>query len=218
MKKKNYIDIFNLQNKVELGFHTGYMWANDPKHLLFTLSRYKFVSKMFDGFEKVLEVGAGDGFQSEIVESAVKKLILSDVEKKNQSEFLQRTKSKNKKKYLLLDFTKEKLNHLFDGIYLIDVFEHISKKKQNKFLSNLCKSLKKKGVVLIGIPSKESQKYAAKINKKEHVNCQNKSELKKTMQRYFDNVFMFSMNDEVLHTGYDQMSHYVFALCTGKKI
>ena len=89
MKKKNYIDIFNIQNKVELGLHTGYMWAKDPKHLLFTLSRYKFVSKMFDGFEKVLEVGAGDGFQSEIVESAVKKLILSDVEKKNKINFYQ---------------------------------------------------------------------------------------------------------------------------------
>ena len=28
---------------------------------------------------------------------------------------------------------------------------------------------------------------------------------------------MFSMNDEVLHTGYDKMSHYIFALANSKK-
>ena len=31
-------------------------------------------------------------------------------------------------------------------------------------------------------------------------------------------VFMFSMNDEVVHTGYHKMAHYLFGLCTGKKI
>jgi hypothetical protein len=28
---------------------------------------------------------------------------------------------------------------------------------------------------------------------------------------------MFSMNDEVVHTGYAAMSHYNLALCCGKK-
>jgi hypothetical protein len=37
------------------------------------------------------------------------------------------------------------------------------------------------------------------------------------MQRFFHNVFMFSMNDEVVHTGYHKMAHYLFALCCGKR-
>jgi hypothetical protein len=37
------------------------------------------------------------------------------------------------------------------------------------------------------------------------------------MQQYFDHVFMFSMNDEVVHTGYFPMAQYLFALCTGVK-
>jgi hypothetical protein len=37
------------------------------------------------------------------------------------------------------------------------------------------------------------------------------------MKRFFKNVFMFSMNDEVVHTGYSKMSHYNFALCCGKR-
>jgi hypothetical protein len=42
-------------------------------------------------------------------------------------------------------------------------------------------------------------------------------ELKKTMQRHFHNVFMFSMNDEVVHTGFHPMAHYLFAVCAGRK-
>ena len=34
-------------------------------------------------------------------------------------------------------------------------------------------------------------------------------ELKKLMQHYFHNVFMFSMNDEVVHTGFHPMAHYL---------
>mgnify|MGYP007028595943 CR=1 FL=1 len=35
--------------------------------------------------------------------------------------------------------------------------------------------------------------------------------------RFFDNVFLFSMNDEVVHTGFTPMAHYLFALCVGPK-
>ena len=37
------------------------------------------------------------------------------------------------------------------------------------------------------------------------------------MRRHFNNVYLFSMNDEVLHTGYKPMSHYLFALCANIK-
>jgi hypothetical protein len=28
---------------------------------------------------------------------------------------------------------------------------------------------------------------------------------------------MFSMNDEVVHTGYHKMAHYLFAVCCGRR-
>ena len=37
------------------------------------------------------------------------------------------------------------------------------------------------------------------------------------MQRYFHDVFMFSMNDEVVHTGFHAMAHYLFALCVARR-
>jgi hypothetical protein len=41
--------------------------------------------------------------------------------------------------------------------------------------------------------------------------------LKMLLELYFHNVFIFSMNDEVVHTGYYKMAHYLLALCVGKR-
>ena len=51
-----------------------------------------------------------------------------------------------------------------------------------------------------------------------HVNCLSGQDFKKFMKKHFDNVFIFSMNDEVVHTGFYKMSNYLIAVCTGKKI
>ena len=40
------------KDKVLLGSYASYEWMNDPKHLLFKMSRYKFVSKMLNGKKK----------------------------------------------------------------------------------------------------------------------------------------------------------------------
>ena len=63
------------------------------------------------------------------------------------------------------------------------------------------------------MPSLQSQKYASKLAKKEHVNCKTKKELKIFLSKFFNNVYMFSMNDEVLHTGFDDLSHYILGVC-----
>ena len=67
------------------------------------------------------------------------------------------------------------------------------------------------------MPSLESQKYASPQSKEGHINCKNGEDLKLLLEEYFNNVFLFSMNDEVLHTGYSKMAHYIIVLCTYKK-
>jgi 2-polyprenyl-3-methyl-5-hydroxy-6-metoxy-1,4-benzoquinol methylase len=216
MKKKNIklIEFMNKAKTVSLGKHTSEAWIRDPKHLGFTLARYKFVSKMFDNFNLVLEIGAGDGFGSRVVKQNVKELELSDSEKLNIKFY---DKKFHKTKYFVHDPIKKKFTKLYDGIYLLDVIEHIDKKQENKFLRNIMLSLKKHGVIIIGTPSLESQKYASKAAKIGHINCKSFYDLKNTMQKFFYTVFMFSMNDEMIHTGFYGMSHYVFAVCTNKK-
>ena len=79
------------------------------------------------------------------------------------------------------------------------------------------KIIKKNGVFIYGMPSIESQKYASKESKEGHVNCKSGPKLKKTMDKYFENTFVFSMNNEVVHTGFYKMAHYLISVSTGKK-
>jgi predicted SAM-dependent methyltransferase len=102
-------------------------------------------------------------------------------------------------------------------MYALDVLEHIKPADEQRFLKNMVTSLSAHGSMIIGMPSLESQVYASPMNKEGHVNCKTSPDLKETMRGFFHNVYMFSMNDEVVHTGYHKMAHYLFALCCGKK-
>jgi hypothetical protein len=37
------------------------------------------------------------------------------------------------------------------------------------------------------------------------------------LSRFFENVFIFSMNDEVVHTGFSPMAHYIIGLGCGRR-
>jgi hypothetical protein len=127
MREKNYKLISNTtqkENKISFGHQISYEWKHDAKHLCFSLSRYKFVSKMFEGYDSVLEIGAGDGFKSRIVSQSVRNLTLSDY-----TNIYKKLYTADKKtKYIIHDFTKKKLNKKYQGIYALDVIEHIKKK------------------------------------------------------------------------------------------
>ena len=133
MSRKLYKSMLN--KEVVIKGYTANEWLSDPKHLLFSLSRYKFISEMLNGKKDVLEIGAGDGFKSEIVRKNVKNLYLCEISHKI-----------NFKNFIYNDFTQTSIkNKKFDAIYLLDVFEHINKNKINKFIKNLQENLKKKG-------------------------------------------------------------------------
>ena len=83
MRKKNKSQnaqlIFKEKYGLEkLGLMSNKRWQEDPRGLLFSLSRYKFVSKMFEGKKNILEVGCGDGWYSKIVAQSVNSLTISD--------------------------------------------------------------------------------------------------------------------------------------------
>jgi hypothetical protein len=44
----------------QLGLMMSQVWNDDPRRLTFVLSRYKFIAKMLEGYDNILEVGCGD--------------------------------------------------------------------------------------------------------------------------------------------------------------
>jgi 2-polyprenyl-3-methyl-5-hydroxy-6-metoxy-1,4-benzoquinol methylase len=200
-----------------LGLRSSQSWHDDPKHLLFRLSRYKFVAKMLSGSEHVLEVGCGDAFGTRIVQQEVKALSATDFD----AVFVRDVEARMVERWRFPVFTHDLLDGpipgSYDGIFALDVLEHIVPEHQDIFLANAFAPLTEHGVAIIGMPSLESQAYASPTSRAGHVNCQSMPQLKRTMQQFFHNVFMFSMNDEVVHTGYYPMAHYLFALGVGKR-
>ncbi len=81
MKEQQYnpfLDEYEQKGSVKLGISASRMFRHDPRYMAFKLSRYKFVAKMIEGNDKVLEVGAGEGFASHIVAQSVKSLLCTD--------------------------------------------------------------------------------------------------------------------------------------------
>jgi len=200
-----------------MGLMASQAWYDDPKRLAFTLSRYKFVAKMLSGFEHVLEVGCADAFGTRVVVQEVKKLTAVDFDAVFIEDTNARMGDRWKFECRVHDMLAGPVSGKFDGAYALDVLEHITPENEQLFLRNMAAPLTANGVMIIGMPSLESQPYASPLSKEGHVNCKTMPDLKALMQRFFNNVFMFSMNDEVVHTGYHKMAHYLFALCCGAK-
>ena len=217
VEKERYLSSLGLQlDSVRLGANTSTIYQNDPKLLLFTLSRYKFVSKMFAGFENVLEVGCQEGFGAQIICKEVTAYLGVDFYLPHINSAKERNTAQNAK-YETHDILNGPIERGFDGVFALDVLEHIVPEKEDLFLQNICGSLTPHGSLILGMPSFESQKYASKASKAGHVNCKNGENFKNLLKHYFHNCFLFSMNDEVLHTGFSPMSHYLFVLASNKK-
>lgn len=182
-------------------------FAEDPKHLGFVLARYKFVAKMFADMDCVLEVGCGDCTGANLVRSVVPDWSGIDVHPLVED-----------RQVFQHDMVKDgPLDCAYDGIYALDVLEHIDPQDEDRFLDNITESLHRDGVLIIGSPSVESQPYASLNSKMQHVNCKTEEGMRETLGRHFSNVFLFGMQDETLTTGYGPMVHYRLGICTGKR-
>lgn len=200
-----------------LGLRSSESWSGDPKHIVFRLARYKFASKMLAGRRSVLEIGCGDAFGTRIVQAAVGKLTAIDFDPVFIDDVNERMVDPWRFEASVHDMLDGPVPGAFDAVYALDVLEHIEPSREREFLANCFGTLDPNGAAIVGMPSLESQVYASPQSKEGHVNCKSAPDLEKLMSEFFHNVFMFSMNDEVVHTGYHRMAHYVIALCAGKK-
>ena len=205
------------RGRTPLGLMTNQAWHDDPKRLAFLFSRYKFVAKMFSGMNRVVEAGCADAFATRVVVQEVKSLVAIDFDPIFVQDVNQRMDSDWPFECRVHDMLQGPPGIGFDGAYAVDVIEHIPEAHEDVFIGNMAASLHDHGVCIVGSPSLHSQPYASELSKQGHVNCKTGPGLRELMERHFRNVFIFSMNDEVVHTGFQKMAQYYFALCCSKR-
>ena len=201
-----------------LGISVNHAWHEDPKHVLFTLARYKFVAKMLAGKHNVLEIGCGDAFGTRLVQQTTNHVTAVDFDPL----FVKDVEARAVPAWPLTCFVHNILDAPvegeFDGIYCLDVLEHIDPGVESKFFRNLLLSLGVSGTLILGTPSKESQSYASSQSAAGHVNCKTGEQLRMALEEHFRSVFIFSMNDEMVHTGFMSMANYLFAVACSPRI
>ena len=76
---------------------------------------------------------------------------------------------------------------------------------------------KENALMITGTPNLSAAKYASPQSAALHINLKSHETLKALLEKYFYNVLMFGMNDEVLHTGYAPMCQYLWGIGIGLK-
>lgn len=193
----------------EHGGMTAHAFEIDPKRLCFILARYTFVAKMLAGKEKVLEVGCADGYGSRIVRQSVHCLHAIDIDAESIGE-ARRNNYSDKWPVWYSQADVADISVPYDAVFALDVLEHVPAHDSPAFLAHLAELAP---VCIIGTPSLESQQYASELSKEGHINCMSGETLRAECSKHWSQVFMFGMNDSVLHTGFLPMAHYLFALC-----
>jgi 2-polyprenyl-3-methyl-5-hydroxy-6-metoxy-1,4-benzoquinol methylase len=200
------------------GLVANQAWRDDPRHLLFSFARYKFVAKMLRGYQSALEVGCADGFATRIVAQEVPSITAIDFDALFVED-AQRTVGRGWQiDFRVHDILDSAVDGEYDAAYALDVLEHIPTASEERFFENILSSLAPHGILILGTPSLESQVHASPPSREGHINCKTGEQLVQACAKFFHNVFLFSMNDEVVHTGFAPLAHYLLVLCCSPKV
>jgi predicted nicotinamide N-methyase len=183
---------------VRLGSHWSERFYRDPKQLGFVLSRYKFAAKMACKNARVLELGSKSGIGAPILAETAQSY--TGVDRDLSAIQTAAANLKDPKFIFIQDDFLGKTYGQFEAIVGLDV---IDPSQADLFFQTILKNLAPNGICVIGTPNITSPEEAVKVSRFSF------EEFKKTMQRYFHQVFPFGMNDEILHTGFGGMAHYL---------
>ncbi|MEI6260701.1 MAG: class I SAM-dependent methyltransferase [Deltaproteobacteria bacterium] len=212
-------DTYDEKGGVVLGPYSSHIYRSDPRHLSFLLARYKFVSKMLQGKKKVLEIGCGDSFGTALILQTVESVHAIDIEPLVIEDNIKRIEyggGGQRCSYEVLDITASRPQDIFDGAFALDVIEHIPQEHEKVFMENIFASLTDDAILMIGTPNVTAKQYASPASAEGHINLKSEKTLRNLLKEYFYNAFIFSMNDEIVHTGYAPMSHYLMGVGVGK--
>lgn len=213
MAKTQWQDAKKITEGFELciGPYFAHQFVKMPKHVLFTLARYKFAAKMISPGATILELGCNEGIGTLLLAETAERVVAVDFDTaanayaKEHLEF-------SKIEFVADDFIGKRYG-TFDFVVSLDVIEHIDPRREDDYMTTVLDNLSlRQGTFIVGTPNDCASKYASEGSKLGHVNMYTAERLDGMLRKYFRNVFSFGMNDEVLHTGFSPMCHYLLAI------
>ena len=215
---RDAVRVQSSEERIVLGPYSSHSLRTDAKHLCFVFSRYKFCAKLLEGKQKVLEIGCGDALGLPIVAQSVGRVYATDWDAKVIEENKQRAAFIGNCTFSHFNIIESPFAETLDAVYLLDVIEHVEPSKETRLMEHIAKSLSHAGICLVGTPNKEAARFASPQSEVGHINLKTHRELRTLMGQHFSNVFLFSMNDEVVHTGFYPMAHYLIAMGVGRRV
>jgi 2-polyprenyl-3-methyl-5-hydroxy-6-metoxy-1,4-benzoquinol methylase len=225
--RRTWTDVMALSSGIDLalGPNSTDRYLFDPKRFAFFLSRYKFAAKMLKRCGSVIDVGCGDGMGTLtfLVDTQAQQVHGVDFDESliahAQNVLRPAVERARPERAACLSFACRDIlqavgpHECFEGLSSLDVIEHIEERQEHEFLSRLAGHLSTNGVAVIGTPNALARQYASAHSEIGHINNYDPDRLQRSLEGHFRRVFLFSMNDEVIHTGFDKLAHYLIALC-----
>jgi len=176
------------------------------------LARFKFAAKMLSPEDTVLDIGCGNGLSSYFYSHFSKRVVGVDL----YAKLSETTKNLNtpglsfvQADALSMPFEEGQ----FTAITSVDVIEHFHQPDGEKIIKRSSELLAENGMMILGTPSKFSEKYRSKQSQHIHFHEYEPDELKALCSKYFKRTILFSMNDEVVHTGFNKLAWFFYVLC-----
>ncbi len=169
----NLIANFDVTSTCMSGAYADFAWKDDPKHLLFTMARYKFCAKMLDGANSLLEIGCGDAFCAPLLLQSVNRMVGFDIVQEQIDHNVHDNKhlyGADRISYLCHNIIASPLKREYDAAVSPDVLEHIPVEHEDCFIRNIVASLMPHAVCIIGTPNIAAAPYASAGSVNEHIN------------------------------------------------
>ncbi len=205
------------EDTLTLSPYFAHQIKGDVRHLLFTFARYKFAARILGDKPalEVLELGCNEGLGTLHLAQVASRTLAVDFDKRAIT-WAEQNLSRKGLDFVAADFLGVRFGS-FDAVVSLDVIEHIAKEKEQLFLQTIVNNLHEDGFALIGTPNIAAEAYASEASRIGHINLYDHQRLKELLLKEFHNVFLFGMNDEVVHTGFLPMCHYLFVLACNKR-
>jgi len=209
-------ELMDTAEPVTFGKHISYWFRNTPRRALHSVTYYKFASRMIGTGKSVLDIGCGEGLGTWLLAKECGNATGIDLDSEAISA-AQNNWNDKAISFVHEDFITGSITSTFDAVVNFDVIEHIQPDNIGAFINKVCSVLPSNGIFIAGTPNYYSQQYASEITKAGHVNVYTPEALEEQMRAWFRHVFIFSANDEMVHTGYSKLAHYLIALCCNKR-